>query len=78
MKVYQLIKELEKMNPQSEVYLLSDPEGNGYWKLSSIDDNYVIEDGEICDTTWTAEQACQDPDEWELIKGLPRIVLLWP
>lgn len=83
MKVKKLIKELQKLDPNLEVILQKDSEGNGYSPLSEIDSHCVYFpesswSGEIVDTRWTADEACRDEDEWEEIKKKKRCVILHP
>jgi hypothetical protein len=42
MKVRDLIEALSKVDPDLEVVLAQDEEGNGYGKLRDIDDNFSI------------------------------------
>ena len=83
MKVSELIEELSKWAPDTEVILQKDSEGNGYSPLSCIDGNavYVAEStwaGEVYSTDNSADDNCMDENEWEeLLKG-PRCVVLAP
>ena len=57
MKVKELIEELEKLNPEKEVILSKDEEGNGFIPLSAVSDNavYVSEYNEIWPEELTEE-----------------------
>lgn len=74
MNVKSLIEELSKLDPQAEVILQKDGEGNGYSPLSEVDPDciYVPEStwaGEVYSTTWTYEEASYDSDkEWKKFK----------
>lgn len=83
MKVKKLIEELQKCNPDLEVILQSDAEGNGYSPLYSLDDNCVYEketnwSGFVYDTNWTADEADMTEKEWKKILKKPRCVVLCP
>jgi len=83
MKVKDLIKELQQMNPESELIMQKDSEGNGYSPLSGADGNavYIADStwsGEVYDTKWSAEDADMEEEEWEEIKSKPGCVVLYP
>jgi hypothetical protein len=83
MKVKELIDELQKLHPDSEVILQKDGEGNGYSPLAAVDGDavYMPEttwSGEVYSMGWTAEDACKDEDEWAEIVAKPRCVVLAP
>lgn len=83
MKVKELIEELSAFDPEAEVILQKDSEGNGYSPLSGADHDavYVAENtwsGDVYDTKWTADQACMEEDEWEDLMEKPRCVVLFP
>jgi hypothetical protein len=83
MKVKDLIRELKLLDPEMPVILQKDSEGNGYSPLAGTDENcvYVADSnwsGEIYDTTWTAEEALMDEEEWAEIQKQPRCVVLFP
>jgi len=83
MKVKELIEQLYTMNPDAEVIMQADAEGNGYSPLAGADHNavYIAENtwsGELYDTTWTADDACMEEDEWQDILAKPRCVVLYP
>jgi hypothetical protein len=83
MKVKDLIRELQLLDPELEVILQKDGEGNGYSPLAGTDENciYVAETtwhGEIYDSTWTADDADMDEEEWAKMLEKPRCVVLYP
>ena len=83
MKVKDLIRELQLMDPEMEVIMQKDAEGNGYSPLAGADPNgiYIAETtwyGEVYDATWTAEDADMDEDLWEAMLKKPRCVVLYP
>ena len=83
MKVKELIEELQKMDPESELICQKDSEGNGYSPLAGADPNavYIAEStwsGDVYDTTWSAEDACMDEEEWEKLIAGPKCVVLYP
>ena len=83
MKVKELIAELQQMDPEAELIVQKDAEGNGYSPLAGADHEavYIAETtwyGEVYDTTWTAEDADMDEDLWEAMLKKPRCVVLFP
>lgn len=83
MKVSELIEELSKWAPDTEVILQKDGEGNGYSPLYAVDGNavYVAEStwsGEVYSTDNSAEDNCMDDDEWAKLLEGPRCVVLAP
>lgn len=68
--------ELAKMlleNPDVELILQKDAEGNGYSPLYGIEFDvvYVPDNsysGDVYLKTWTAEDCCMEEDEWERLK----------
>lgn len=83
MKVKDLIRELELLDPEMECIVQKDAEGNGYSPLAGTDENciYVAETtwyGEVYDTTWTADDADMPEDLWETLLKRPRCVVLYP
>lgn len=83
MKVKDLIRELKLLDPELEIILQKDSEGNGYSPLEGVDENciYVAEtsyDGYVYDATWDADEADMDEEEWEEMLKQPRCVVLYP
>lgn len=83
MKVKELIEELSQYNPEAEVIMQKDAEGNGYSPLCGTDGDavYIAETswhGEVYDATMTAEDMDMDEEEWDAIKSNPRCVVLFP
>lgn len=83
MTVAELIEALQGMNPNSEVIVQKDAEGNGYSPLSAVDGNavYVPEtpwSGSVYSTDWTNDEACMDADDWEEMLLRDRCVVLAP
>ena len=82
MKVKELIRKLERENPNSEVIIqLNSGTNDGNSPLYCIEGDcvYVPESdycGEIYDMEWTAVDACLSQDEWNEMKRQPRCVLL--
>jgi len=77
-----LIEILNK-NPEAEVILQKDSEGNGYSPLAGADPDCVY----IPDSTWSgevysmemsAEEADMDDEEWEEIINKPKCFVLYP
>jgi hypothetical protein len=83
MKVKELIKALKSANPEAEVILQKDAEGNGYSPLSCVDFDAVYEQnstwrGEVFSMEWSADDACKTVKDWAEIKSRPRCVVLAP
>lgn len=85
MKVKDLIKQLQEQDPELDVCISSDAEGNSYSLLSdnclsgvSIykKDGYNVE---IWDVDWTSDDACQDENDWEeMKKTYPKCIIIYP
>ncbi len=85
MKVKKLIKILEKLNPELEVILQEDAEGNSYSPLCEVEGNSVYDaetsySGEAYDKNWTYDQGgFETIEEWdEFKKETPDCVVLVP
>jgi len=83
MKVRELIVQLLKENPDADVIVQNDSEGNGYSPLRDVDGKavYIPEtrySGRVLDTRWTAYDADMEEDEWERVSALPGCVVLSP
>jgi hypothetical protein len=83
MKVKELMEMLATFDPDAEVILQKDAEGNGYSPLEVADDNavYVPENtwsGTVYDTEWSAEDADMEEGEWAALLTMPRCVVLAP
>lgn len=68
MKVSQLIAQLKKLDPDAEVILQSDPEGNGYHEVSGADAAVYDGDDGYHDPSWSADDAGLEEEEWEKLK----------
>ena len=82
-KVRELIEQLQEENPEADVILQKDSEGNGYSPLFGVNGDAIYEpnnawSGEVFDTKWSAEDAGMPEDEWEKIKQRQRCVVLYP
>lgn len=83
MKVKELIEQLNSMDPEAEIILQKDGEGSGYSPLSGADHNAVYIPGctwagDVYSTEWTADVAGKTDGEWEVIKAMPKCVVLFP
>jgi hypothetical protein len=83
MKVSKLIELLSTMNPESEVIMQRDSEGNRYSPLYCVDHNAVyIPDstysGDVYDLSWSADDVMMTKKEWAKIQKSPRCVVLAP
>jgi hypothetical protein len=82
MKIKQLIEELQKLNPEAEVLMSSDTEGNEYNSLSTIGTNHAYK-GSGCDieigleklTAADKKAGCTEED---VPDGGKPCIILWP
>ncbi len=84
MKVKQLLKELEKCNPESEVVMAKDEEGNGYSPLYEVDGENMVYtpdstwSGDIFDKRWSPDDAGLEKSDHKKMMKKKVCVLLWP
>jgi hypothetical protein len=82
MKVEELIVALKLANPDAEIFLQKDCEGNSYAPLYGAHLNGVAveSDGDydVYDSEWSAYEADMDEAKWESVKRSPRCVVLFP
>lgn len=83
MKVKKLIELLKTFDPNAEVIVQKDSDGNGYSPLEGADHDavYIAEsgwDGAVYSTDWTADDACMEENEWKKILKRKRCVILFP
>ena len=83
MKVKDLIEALADVDPESDIILQKDPEGNGFSTLSDADSNavYIAEStysGTVYSLEWNADDADMTDEEWAKIKTKPKCVVLCP
>ena len=82
MNVKELIDYLLGFDPETEIVIQKDAEGNGYSPLAGADVGHYIPDstwsGDFYDVDWTADDCCMDDDEFEEMKNRPRAVVLYP
>lgn len=83
MKVKELIAALVAADPDAEVILQKDAEGNGYSPLHTCDYNavYVPDStwsGHVYSLDWSSYDACKSDAEWAEITSKPRCIVLAP
>lgn len=83
MKIKELIEQLEGLDPEMEVIMQKDGEGNGYSPLAGADPSgiYIADStysGDVYDSNWSADDADMDEEEWEEILEMPRCLILYP
>ena len=83
MKAGELLQLLKKVNPEAEVILQKDAEGNGYSPLSGIDaESVYVPDssysGGVYSLAWSAYEADKTEDEWNALQRQPCCVVLFP
>jgi len=83
MKVKALMKLLAEFDQNAEVILQKDSEGNGYSPLSGADHDAVYTpestwSGTVFSTEWSAQDACMEDEEWQVMMKKKRCVVLYP
>jgi hypothetical protein len=83
MKVKELLAALAEADPEADVILQKDAEGNGYSPLAGADLNAVYMpdstwSGDVYSMEWTADDACMTAAEWAEMQAKPRCVVLHP
>jgi hypothetical protein len=81
MTVQELINELQLLDPDSDVILSSDPEGNDFLLLSDFTVGAYIEDGYYLDVgiyELTDELRQQGYEEGDVVENGKPAVILWP
>ena len=81
MKVKDLIKELQKLNPEALVMLQSDPEGNSYSRMAGVAAGIVNKDEDtVYNDDSSASDNCLEEDEWKALKAKPsaQCAIIWP
>jgi hypothetical protein len=83
MKVKDLIESLQQMDPDLEIIMQKDSEGNGYSPLAGVDPDgiYVADStysGDVYTASWSAGDACMDDEEWAEMLARPRAAIMYP
>lgn len=83
MKVKELLAALTKADPEEDVILHKDAEGNGASPLQGADyDSVYVPNsawsGDVYSLNWNASDACKTNAEWAEITANPRCVVLFP
>jgi len=83
MTVAELIKELKRLDPEMEIVLQGDSEGNFFNRLAGVDcDGIIVKFDEtefdVYDAKWTALDADMTEEEWADYLTLPRCAVLYP
>ena len=85
MKVKDLIKQLQEEDPELEIFISSDPEGNDIREIpeSCLGEVSIYQKDGIDIQTWpmdwSADDACEDEEEWERMKKTyPKGIILYP
>lgn len=76
MKVRELIEQLKSYDPENEVVMSRDAEGNGYSPLYQLDSCTYVPDTTYSGELWYAEVHEDDPPEQP--DGAISAVALWP
>lgn len=84
MKVKDLIKELEKLDPNLQVILQKDGEGNGYSPLCGVEEAVYVPDstysGQVHSLKYTADDTGIEEEQWKNLKKSKknRCLVMWP
>ena len=84
MKVKELIEELPDCDPEEEVYLAADPEGNVFRELYGVDNEYALETGggQFADGPWLRELTERKKElgysKEDVHEDAESVVILWP
>lgn len=81
MKVYKLIDILSACDPNAEVVISSDSEGNQYHRVYGVCPDYILDEKEmeVYDLTLPPDEHCMDEDEWaEAIAKFTSCVVITP
>jgi len=82
MNVKELINYLKGFDPETEIVLQKDSEGNGYSPLAGADEGYYVPDstwsGDFYDLHFSADDCCMDDDEFEEMQSRPTSIVLYP
>lgn len=78
MKVKELIVQLSDCDPESEVVLQIDSEGNGYQECCGADKNCVYSHDDVFSLDWSLEESGMSKEEYDRMFTKPRIVVLYP
>lgn len=81
MKIRDLIEELQNLDPNLEVLLQADAEGNGYDSLRCVEQVAFYKDGReytVYNLDWSSDDCCLEPEEWEHLKKNSKALVLAP
>lgn len=84
MNVQALIQELQKLDPNTEIILQKDGEGNGYSPLCGIEEAVYIAENTYSGSVYSLSRSAEDngfeEDEWEKIKNCKdaRCAVMYP
>ncbi len=82
MKAKELIAELMEYDPEAEIILQKDSEGNGYSPLVGSTDGWYVPTctwaGDFYGACGTAEDNDQTDEEFAEMASKPKAVVLWP
>lgn len=85
MKVKELREKLEDCDPEEEVYVSVDPEGNAFKELYGVDNEFALNtEGRFPDGPWLRESALTEKrkkhgwSEEDVNEDAENVVILWP
>lgn len=82
MNVKELIDYLLGFDPETEIIIQKDSEGNGYSPLAGAEDGFYVPDstwsGEFYSPDYTIEDTLLDDEEFEAMRNRPRSIVFYP
>lgn len=83
MKIHELIEHLKREDPEMEIHLSKDPEGNGFHSLNDLGHHYVEKgkartwDPDIWDEEGIEEMREEDGDDY-IEANFEKVIVFWP
>jgi hypothetical protein len=66
-------------NPDVDIILQKDEEGNGFKRCRGVDFNAIFVEDEVMDLAWSADDCLLEEGEWEEMKLTnPKVAVLFP
>lgn len=78
-----LIEQLKMYDPEMDIVIQKDSEGNGFSPMAGADPNgvYVAESaygGQVFDAEWSADDCGFEEEEWNELLDQPRTLIIYP
>lgn len=78
MKVKDLIAQLSDCDPESDVIMQIDSEGNGYTECCGADKDCVYNHDDVFSLSWSLEESGMSKEKYDEMFTKPRVVVLFP